>query len=44
MNNQDFKKLFKELYGQNPDKWNKVLQAKKTVTLKSQDQLSKIDR
>ena len=31
MNNQDFKKLFKELYGQNPDKWNKVLQAKKTV-------------
>lgn len=31
MDNQDFKKLFKELYGQNPDKWNKLLQAHKTT-------------
>lgn len=30
MNNQDFKKLFKELYGQDPYKWNKLLQAHKT--------------
>ena len=30
MNNQDFKKLFRELYGQDPDKWNKLLQAHKT--------------
>lgn len=31
MNNQDFKKLFRELYGANPDKWNKLLQANKTT-------------
>lgn len=30
MNNGDFKKLFKELYGQDPYKWNKLLQAHKT--------------
>lgn len=31
MDNSSFKKLFKELYGANPDKWNKLLQANKTT-------------
>lgn len=31
MDNSDFKKLFKELYGANPDKWNRLLQANKTT-------------
>lgn len=30
MDNSSFKKLFKELYGQDPYKWNKLLQAHKT--------------
>ena len=30
MNKQDLKKLFKELYGQDPYKWNKLLEANKT--------------
>lgn len=31
MDNSSFKKLFRELYGANPDKWNKLLQANKTT-------------
>lgn len=32
MKQEEFRKLFKNLYTSNPDKWNRVLQAKKTYS------------